>query len=40
MFLANALIAWITIEILRGRSRKERENAEGPAQPTMETAQH
>jgi NADH-quinone oxidoreductase subunit H len=40
MFLANALIAWITIEILRGRSRKERENAEGPAQSTMEAAQH
>jgi len=30
MFLANALIAWLTIEILRGRSRAEREKVEGP----------
>ena len=36
MFLANALIAWITVEILRGRSRAEREKAEGPAQPVTE----
>jgi NADH-quinone oxidoreductase subunit H len=40
MFLSNALIAWITIEILRGRSRTAREKAEGPAQPSMEAAQH
>ena len=33
MFLSNALIAWVTIEILRGRSRAEREKVEGPAQP-------
>ena len=31
MFLSNALIAWIVIEILRGRSRAEREKVEGPA---------
>ena len=31
MFLSNALIAWITVEILRGRSRAEREKVEGPA---------
>jgi NADH-quinone oxidoreductase subunit H len=31
MFLSNAVIAWITIEILRGRSRVEREKVEGPA---------
>ena len=30
MFLANILIAWITVEILRGRSRTEREKVEGP----------
>jgi NADH-quinone oxidoreductase subunit H len=40
MFLANVLIAWITIEILRGRSRTEREKMEGPAQASMEAAQH
>ncbi|MFZ5818569.1 MAG: complex I subunit 1/NuoH family protein [Chloroflexota bacterium] len=40
MFLANALIAWITVEILRGRSRSEREKAEGPAHPAMEAAHH
>ena len=31
MFLSNALTAWITVEILRGRSRAEREKVEGPA---------
>jgi len=36
MFLSNALIAWITIEILRGRSRTEREKVEGPVQPVAE----
>ena len=36
MFLSNALIAWIVIEILRGRSRAERENVEGSAQPAVE----
>jgi NADH-quinone oxidoreductase subunit H len=48
LFLANVLISWITIEILRGRSREKREKLEGPARPlksdiegrTMETAQH
>jgi NADH-quinone oxidoreductase subunit H len=40
MFLSNALIAWITVEILRGRSRTEREKAEGTAQPAVEAAQH
>jgi len=40
MFLSNALIAWITVEILRGRSRTEREKAEGPAQPVAEVANH
>ena len=40
MFLANALIAWITVEILRGRSRTEREKIEGPAQPVAEAAHH
>ena len=29
MFLSNVLVAWITIEILRGRSRAEREKIEG-----------
>jgi NADH-quinone oxidoreductase subunit H len=40
MFLSNVLIAWITIEILRGRSRTEREKVEGPAQPVAEAAHH
>jgi NADH-quinone oxidoreductase subunit H len=40
MFLSNVLIAWITVEILRGRSRSERERAEGPAQPVAEAGQH
>jgi len=40
MFLSNALIAWITVEILRGRSRVERELVEGPAQPAVEVANH
>ncbi len=36
MFLSNALIAWIVIEILRGRSRAEREIVDGSAQPAVE----
>ena len=40
MFLSNALIAWITIEILRGRSRNEREEAEGSTQAAVEAAGH
>ena len=40
MFLANALIAWIVIEILRGRSRAEREKVEAPLQPSGEAANH
>jgi NADH-quinone oxidoreductase subunit H len=36
MFLSNVLIAWITVEILRGRSRSERDRLEGPAQPVTE----
>jgi NADH-quinone oxidoreductase subunit H len=36
LFLSNALIAWITIEILRGRSRAEREKIDGPAQSVAE----
>jgi len=31
MFLSNVFIAWIVIEILRGRSRAEREKVEGTA---------
>ncbi|RJP53536.1 MAG: NADH-quinone oxidoreductase subunit H [Anaerolineaceae bacterium] len=40
MFLSNALIAWITVEILRGRSRAEREKMEGPAQAALEAVNH
>jgi len=40
MFLSNVVIAWVTIEILRSRSRTEREKVEGPVQPAMEAAQH
>ena len=36
MFLSNVLIAWITVEILRGRSRAEREDVEGSAQTAVE----
>jgi hypothetical protein len=39
MFLSNVLIAWVTVEILRGRSRSERERAEGPAQPVLSEAE-
>jgi NADH-quinone oxidoreductase subunit H len=39
MFLSNVLIAWITIEILRGRSRAERGKVEGPAQPVLSEAE-
>jgi NADH-quinone oxidoreductase subunit H len=37
MFLSNVLIAWITVEILRGRSRTEREKVEGSAPPAVGT---
>jgi NADH-quinone oxidoreductase subunit H len=40
MFLSNAVIAWIVIEILRGRSRTAREKVEGPVQPVAEAANH
>ena len=40
MFLANVLIAWVTVEILRGRSRAEREKVESSMQPVTETAHH
>jgi hypothetical protein len=40
MFLSNAVIAWVVIEILRGRSRTEREKAEGSMQPATETVHH
>lgn len=40
MLLANALIAWITIEILRARSRRAREQAEGPGGPLVETPRY
>jgi len=40
MFLSNVLIAWITVEILRGRSRAAREEVEGSVQPAVEVAQH
>ena len=40
MFLSNVLIAWITVEILRGRSRAERAKTEVPAQPAVKAVQH
>jgi NADH-quinone oxidoreductase subunit H len=40
MFLANVLIAWITIEILRSRSRAERAKVAGPAQSTSLVVPH
>ena len=39
MFLSNILLGWITLEILRGRSRRAREKVEG-AQPVAEAAHH
>jgi NADH-quinone oxidoreductase subunit H len=38
LFLSNVLIAWITVEILRGRSRTERERIEGPGHPVLSEA--
>jgi hypothetical protein len=40
MFLSNVLIAWITVEILRGRSRAAREKTEGSVQPAVEAVHH
>ena len=40
MFLSNVLIAWITVEILRGRSRAERDKVEGSSQPVVEAAKN
>jgi NADH-quinone oxidoreductase subunit H len=40
MFLANLVVAWITVEILRARSKKEREQVEGVSQTTLEAASH
>jgi NADH-quinone oxidoreductase subunit H len=40
MFAANVVIAWITIEILRRRSRIEREKVDGTARPAVEPAHH
>jgi NADH-quinone oxidoreductase subunit H len=40
MFLANVLIAWVTIEILRSRSRIERAKVESPAQPASQAVSH
>ena len=39
MFLSNVLLGWITLEILRGRARREREKVEG-AQPVVEAVHH
>jgi NADH-quinone oxidoreductase subunit H len=40
MFVTNIVIAWITIEILRSYSRKERQVAEKAAAPVAEAAHH
>jgi NADH-quinone oxidoreductase subunit H len=40
MFLANAVIAWITIEILRYRSRVERKKVVDLTSPAVEPAHH
>ena len=39
MFLSNVLLGWVTLEILRGRARREREKVEGVA-PVVEAAHH
>ncbi|MEW5940212.1 MAG: complex I subunit 1 family protein, partial [Chloroflexota bacterium] len=39
MFLSNVLLGWVTLEILRGRARRERAKAEG-VQPAVEAAHH
>jgi hypothetical protein len=32
MFLSNVLVAWISLEVARSYSRREREKVEGPKQ--------
>ncbi len=39
MFLSNVVLGWVTLEILRGRARREREKLEGP-KPVAEVAHH
>jgi NADH-quinone oxidoreductase subunit H len=39
MFLANVLFGWVTLEILRGRAKRERVKVEG-VQPAAEAAHH
>lgn len=40
LFLSNVIVGWLTVEILRSRSRAERLKVEGAAQPVMEAANH
>jgi NADH-quinone oxidoreductase subunit H len=40
MFLANVVIAWITVEILRSRSRIARGKVEGSPKPAVEPVHH
>jgi hypothetical protein len=39
MFLSNVVFGWVTLEILRRRSRREREKVEGVT-PVVEAAHH
>jgi len=39
MFLSNILLGWVTLEILRGRARRERAKVEG-VQPVAEVVHH
>lgn len=40
MFLSNVVLAWITIEILRGVGRRQRKAEETALQPAMDAAHH
>lgn len=40
MFLSNVLLAWISLEVARSYSRREREKVEGPKPSVTEAAHH
>ncbi|NOY98112.1 MAG: NADH-quinone oxidoreductase subunit NuoH [Chloroflexi bacterium] len=40
LFLANVVVGWLTIEILKAHARRQREREETPAQPAVQAAQH
>ncbi len=40
LFLANVVVGWLTIEILKAYARRQREREETPAQPAVQAARH